>query len=294
MILFFAPGGRLGNQLFQAAFIEAHRSPGERVVVAQFGRVRVLFGRLERYIISNSPFVINLIDHLLNPLIFHGMVKTRIFGSVIEKDDGLNRCSGLLPVTYLRGYFQDDRYLDPQWLPRAIQRHHFTAAERVFSEAEGRTPLFVHVRRGDYAQYWIHNGGSPLLPYLYYAEGIRKLISKVDNPHFFFVGDDPDWTDRRFVWLQQKTVSRLNMYEDLALMTLCAGGVISNSSFAIWGAALCRRCAPIVAPRYWLGWRLRKWYPRNIEHRGFEYIEVPLNADEREPELPDLKTGRRH
>jgi hypothetical protein len=40
--------------------------------------------------------------------------------------------------------------------------------------------------------------------------------------------------------------------------------IISNSSFAWWGTYLNKKNAEVFAPRYWLGFKIRKEYPVGI------------------------------
>jgi hypothetical protein len=113
-----------------------------------------------------------------------------------------------------------------------------------------------------------------MLPLAYYRAAIVRVLEAVPDPHFFLMGDDPSWCEEQFADLPHSTVSRSSSYEDLALMSLCAGGIISNSSFAWWGAYFCGRTAPVIAPRYWFGWAKKQWLPEGIEESGFQFIDV--------------------
>jgi hypothetical protein len=149
------------------------------------------------------------------------------------------------------------------------------SAERLLRNAKGRCPVFLHVRRSDYNHYRADGQSSALLPFSYYRAAIDILSQAVRDPYFFLLGDDPAWCERAFSELPHKMVSKSSSYVDLALMSLCAGGVVSNSSFAWWGAFLCARTAPVIAPLYWFGWRKKEWLPNGIEASDFHFIEVP-------------------
>jgi hypothetical protein len=105
-------------------------------------------------------------------------------------------------------------------------------------------------------------------------------MDDVSDPHFFFMGDDPAWCEEQFGDLPHRTFSKGSPKEDLALMSLCAGGIISNSSFAWWGAHFCARTAPVIAPRYWFGWAQREWRPKGIDASDFNFIDVTLEEEE--------------
>ncbi|MGA2642466.1 MAG: alpha-1,2-fucosyltransferase [Spirochaetia bacterium] len=217
------------------------------------------------------------------------MIRLRVISSMVEDDRGVTETRGILPITYFRGYFQAPRYVMPTPISRTWIRRKFReqAAARIQC-AEGRTPVFVHVRRSDYGSYYADGRRSALLPFSYYCDAIEQIQQSVPDPHFFVMGDDPSWCEEQFGDLPHRTVSRGSPYEDLALMSLCSGGIVSNSSFAWWGAQLCARTAPVIAPRYWFGWAKKEWLPRGMDESSFQFIDVVDNGpgwqDEQESE----------
>ncbi len=276
MVFFHATGGRLGNQLFQTAVIERRRRPRELVVTTQMPESRVFLGRLRRYRDFSNPFLVNLVDHAVSRFIVWPLINLRLISSVVQDGgNGVRETRGVLPITYFRGYFQAPKYFQPTCISKDWIRRSFrdSALHRIH-DAEGRLPLFIHVRRSDYGNYRADGRSSALLPLSYYRSAVSILRGSVRDPHFFLLGDDPSWCEEQFAELPHKTISRGSSYEDLALMSLCAGGVTSNSSFAWWGAFLCARTAPIIAPRYWFGWRKKEWLPQGIEESDFQFIEV--------------------
>jgi hypothetical protein len=86
--------------------------------------------------------------------------------------------------------------------------------------------------------------------------------------------DDVDYVEKNYSWVKNSTVSRNNMYVDFALMTLCDGGIMSNSSYSWWGAYLSKGRSNTVAPKYWLGFKSRKEYPLGILPSFAEIGEV--------------------
>ena len=62
-----------------------------------------------------------------------------------------------------------------------------------------------------------------------------------------------------------KMISFQSAEKDLALMSLCSGGVLSNSTFAWWGAFFGQNKLGYVAPRYWSGWASEIWNPSRIQ-----------------------------
>ncbi len=271
MIFFYSHGGRLGNQLFQTAMIEARRKPRERVITTQMSESKAFLARLRGYSDISNPLFVSLIDHVISRFAVGPLARVRVISSVIEEGEKVRETRGILPLTFFRGYFQSPHYFSNMHISNDRIRKCFKdSASRLLACAQGRCPVFVHVRRADYHTTRAYG----LLPLAYYRTAIDVLCHSVKDPHFFFLGDDLAWCKRFFSGVSHKTFETRSSYEDLALMTLCAGGVVSNSSFAWWGAFLCRRAAPIVAPLYWFGWRKKQWFPGGIEKSGFQFIEV--------------------
>ena len=274
MILHFGYGGRLGNQLFVLAYIKAVRQSSEWVLCTRLGSGLRSVSRVPRCINLESRLVIFLVKKLLRPLVEGLIVPLRVFSSHMETLDGrVERTRGVLPITYLKGNYQFGSVTENP-APFKLRRAHLESASDVLKEADGRTPLFVHVRRADYLTYSVNGQLDPSLPMPYYRCAMRNLLARVPDPFLFFVGDEPEWLASVFGDIPHAQIIRREAPLDLAIMSLCWGGVISNSSFAWWGAFLCRNKEPVLAPRFWLGWRSREWYPPAIMTPMFDYIDV--------------------
>jgi len=276
MIVHFAHGGRFGNQLFAVAFIQKIRRGRERVICSRLGEVLRDMTGLRHFVNFESRAAILLIDRIVDPFARRVLVPLGIIGSRIEQSQGLLKArAGLLPVTYVRGYFQSRECLPRGSTPLlGLRSREEGAARDLLGEARGRTPLFVHVRRGDYVTWQVLGKPDPSLPLAYYRRAIAQLSAIVANPFYFYLGDEPEWLSEAFPELPHREVTGRAPASDLALMSLCAGGVISNSSFAWWAAHFCRGTAPIFAPLYWLGWRSGAWYPPMIETARLSFLPV--------------------
>ena len=279
MFFFHATGGRLGNQLFATALIERRRRPRELIITTQLEESRRFLGRLQRYRDFSHPFLVNVADHVISRFVVWPLIRAKVISSMVEREGVVRETRGILPITYFRGYFQAPRYMMPTPITRSWIRHGFRAdAVARLRDASDRTPLFIHVRRSDYAGHRVYGPRAVVLPLRYYRSAIEVLERRVETPYYFLLSDDPDWCERQFAHLPYKSISRSSSYQDLALMSLCAGGIASNSTFAWWGAHLCRRTAPVIAPRFWLGWTQGRWLPDGIEESDFEFIDVPAEG----------------
>lgn len=132
---------------------------------------------------------------------------------------------------------------------------------------ELESPIFIHVRRGDYA---VKPEAHPICPIEYYKEALS--FYNEDVPVLVF-SDDIEWCkeqklfdDDRFMLSEyaeryQQSCDTLHgreraliPYFDLCMMSLCTGGIIANSTMSWWGAWLIRNPSqPIIAPKPWFG-----------------------------------------
>lgn len=124
------------------------------------------------------------------------------------------------------------------------------------SEAIRSAPnaAFLHVRRGDYLKFGMHTLGID-----YYKKAALLIESRMGiSPRWFVFSEDKSWCRNHLGFLAKSTLvdytSDDSDIEDILLMTQCRGGVIANSSFSWWGAALANQQGrPIVSPRQWNG-----------------------------------------
>jgi hypothetical protein len=270
MIVFFAPGGRLGNVMFQVSFIESIRRPGERVLATQLKGLSRLFAGIGPYREWNSWFANNLVDHLLRPLFVQALCRARLVTWIRETDSGILWNRGIFPIRFVEGYFQDP----------ALAKVSLSLKEtgegwkEILKEAGNRIPVFLHIRRSDYLGWTVLGNVKPLLPVSYYRRAIEMWFGDRDRWHFIVLGDSSEWAAEQFGDLPHRSISRLGPIEDLLIMKACAGGICSNSTFAWWGARMCSGAAPVIGPRWWLGWSIKTWYPRGIETPWMTYLEV--------------------
>lgn len=125
-------------------------------------------------------------------------------------------------------------------------------------------PLFLHVRRGDYVERsdYHHNLSIEYfkkslsyfdqeIPVLVFSDDIQwcKKQSIFHSDRFNFSETEERLSLNSFITNQGYMQGALVPYYDLCLMTLCDGGIISNSSFSWWGAWLqLNRTRNVVCP----------------------------------------------
>lgn len=112
---------------------------------------------------------------------------------------------------------------------------------------DGRTPVSMQVRRGDYLDHKALNVTTTT----YFTDAMREIGRRVEKPHFFVVSDDPAWCERTFGRFSHVTVMPpQEPIDGLRTMVGCKAHIISNSTFGWWGAWLSGSDI-VIAPEPW-------------------------------------------
>ena len=163
--------------------------------------------------------------------------------------------------TYLRGYFQCERYFHHI---AAQLREELTRPEPVddlnrqhCDEISSRLSVSLHLRRGNYVSDPKANKVHGTCPLEYYAEAANHIAESVEGlPTFFVFSDSPEWVQENLKLPYEMRFVTHNSIDDpsmdLMLMSSCQHHVIANSSFSWWGAWL--NPSPkkiVVACRQW-------------------------------------------
>ncbi len=124
----------------------------------------------------------------------------------------------------------------------------------------------LHVRRGDYVTNELYNDILGVLDPGYYHRAIAALSLNQNETKIFVFSDDLEWCKKNFdfnfetIFVDQERTKK-GVASDLALMTICKHNILSNSSFAWWGAWLgLASDKKVVAPMNWVN----KKYKGNV------------------------------
>lgn len=173
-----------------------------------------------------------------------------------------NRFFELKDGAVIEGYFNNVLYF--QGAEKLIQKTFDTqklfdpAFEHMEEKINSDYSVSVNIRRGDYLNKK-HKQIFTCLDETYYREAIKIIKSKVKKPHFFvFSYDDPEWFERTLQLSKKEYTLVANEYSGerdkthLRLISLCSHNIISNSTFAFWGAYLNKNTKKIViCPKKW-------------------------------------------
>jgi hypothetical protein len=123
--------------------------------------------------------------------------------------------------------------------------------------------ISLHVRRGDYVTNEFYNDILGLLDVNYYDKAISNLNLSWAKTRIFVFSDDLNWCKQNLHFEFETTFvdqerSKKGVASDLALMMLCNHNIISNSSFAWWGAWLGLAAdKKVIAPVNWVNKKYR-------------------------------------
>lgn len=175
----------------------------------------------------------------------------------------------------LFGYFQSEKYFEN--VKQAV-RQDFTIrgiwqeqAEKFFVKHKLQEPIFLHVRRGDAkitgrrGEKWSYQKLQKFHP-LCKSDYYRRALAEFEQDRqVVIVSDSITWCKSqeifqgpRFTFSENsKTIledGASSPYVDLAIMKLCSGAIIANSSLSWWGAWLISdNKKDVVAPTPWFG-----------------------------------------
>ena len=112
---------------------------------------------------------------------------------------------------------------------------------RIAAKMETEESVSIHVRRGDYLSQ-TYSGRFLCLDRSYYEPAVDIVRQHLNDPKFYIFSEDPEYVEKAFDWLPEKTIVNINTgndsYKDMQLMTKCKANIIANSTFSQWASIL--------------------------------------------------------
>ena len=257
--------GRLGNQLFQYAFI--------RGISSHLGYDWIIPGpgssRYDNYGLFDC-FEMTGCD--LNKNVGESLNKTVESRSSTFEEDLYNNSQDNINFS---GTFQTEKYFEnvrEELRTDLTFRKEYLEPCIDFIDSIGGSEncIFLHVRRGnpnitgrrgEKWSYQVLQDFHPLCKKEYYLEALSHFP---EDKKVIVVSDLIDWCKKQD-WLQEDRFYFSDSsyevfrdgasvpYVDLCLMSLCSGAIIANSSLSWWGAWLQNDRGTVVAPDPWYG-----------------------------------------
>lgn len=267
--------GRLGNQLFQFAFIYA---ASKKLDTSFYLDKSIVDFILPEYFVVKNDFLLALDNHIFSikgykyifsihlKKTFYLMLEKICFGKkkIIVNSDAsasvalMNLRNGFM----YKGYFQSEEYFknfkEDLKTIFTIKQQYKTAFNNISATvSSSKKTVTVHIRRGDYVSTEYE------LPTNYYKTAL-SMISDEDN-FYVFVSDDPLFIEQEFKYIENKYISYNSEIIDLQFLINADICILSNSSFSWWGAWLNNKPGKkVIAPEFWLGQRMGQEYPPEI------------------------------
>jgi len=254
--------GRLGNQLFQYAFIYStakklntrfyiDTSVIDFILPQYFDIKTDNLYIIDKYIFSISGFK-NIFNYHLR-IAFYNLLKKMYGLKELIYDNNLEPLKQLKSIQHkalYKGFFQSEDYFinhknDIIDLFKIKHSHRTQFEALIDNKAIPKSYVAVHIRRGDYVD---HNMA---LSYEYFHRAIESIHHE-DN-YYVFVSDEPANIEKEFKYLKHKYISDNDEIIDFQLIMHGGTCILSNSTFSWWAAYLNTKQPKIIAPQYWLG-----------------------------------------
>jgi hypothetical protein len=279
-MIFFFESGRLGNQIFQYVGLK-HYFPKHKIFFFGCSSLRNTFNITD---VTFIPSITNLFLNKVLRIILYYLIKFRFLGEIkeINNNTKLYAQRGLLWNMFITHniHFQYSSFVNTIFKPPIIKKKYLKFAKnwltkkKVFQKKKTNL-VFVHIRRGDYFLF-PHQNSSAVLDLRWYKKNMLKIIKRVKKPTFVIMGDDNLYVRNVFKESKSLIISNNLPEIDLSIMSLCSYGILSPSSFAWWGAFYGKNHNKkdnyFIAPKYWLGHRSKKWYPKNFFSKWITYV----------------------
>lgn len=288
--------GRLGNQMFQYAFIYAlSKKLNKPFFIFKYNSLHYfkLYDELKKNNRKNAiKFAFtNLLQKSSIPLtkksiknLFGWIINWAVRKNVSKWEITLNNDSHLLTAiydnTFYEGYFQSEDYfidlkeeiyklleINPQYKEDFWGKKKLLFTKKVIA---------IHLRRTDY----LYCGNESLegknisLPINYYRVCL-SLIDDIDSYNVIFVSDDIESVKIEFGNKSNYFYENNSEIVDFQILQNADIVIIANSTFSWWAAWLNKKENKIIyAPNYFLGFNINQFYPAGIKVNSWNWIDV--------------------
>lgn len=294
--------GRLGNQMFQYAFLLGlqYRRPEHIYLYGNIYNPSEDKYRFELERIFDIPANNIASADLIKQIVEANLLHIRYIPEISKSYQSINLDWEYLTV--YQGYWQSELYFEEIVvnIKKAFKFNSELLNEKtreIAGKIKKEQTISIHLRRTDYISPANQSTYGSICNVNYYLEAIKVIKERMQSHFYIYLfSDDPDWVKAN-ISLENSIIVDCNQgrdsWQDLYLMSLCNHNIIANSSFSWWGAWLNDHEDKIViAPYRWFGTKLaphihlKSWitippqgYSRNSLIESIEKDEIPMNSD---------------
>ncbi|MFP5040541.1 alpha-1,2-fucosyltransferase [Parasediminibacterium sp. JCM 36343] len=285
--------GRLGNQMFQYAFIysaskklQANFYIDKGIEVFKlynyFEIEKDLHYPLDRFVFSIKGYK-NIFQYHLRRVYYQLANFILLRNEMVLEYDNLPAkafLKNLIDNRLYVGFYQSENYFSH--CAEDIKKLFSLKKEVAYSYKRYKVQfpndkiiVTIHIRKTDYIGMENRNlGGADLsLPFSYYHNAIKEL-NRV-NHFFIFISDDQSGIEEEFGYLPFKYISYDDEIIDFQHMLHADICIIANSTFSWWAAYLNKNPQKkVIAPQHFLGWRIGTQVPLEIYPSTWALIKV--------------------
>jgi hypothetical protein len=281
--------GRLGNQMFQYAFIlAASKQLNTNFYIDQY----IELSSVDKYFNNIAAGPNKALTQLFKIKGFKNIFSFHLRRAYYKYLAKINKLAvyeydynSSMPETMIKndtlylGFFLSELFFKPfedtikrNFMLKEIFVNKFK--DKYNDHYKNNTTVTVHIRRTDYLNLqYLNLGADDLsLPLSYYKNALAKFEGQ--NVHFIFISDDIDFVLQNFKDVKNKTISTDNEIIDFQHLLNADACIISNSTFSWWGAYLNPKQEKVVyCPKYYLGFYLKQQIPQNIYPKEWRQID---------------------
>lgn len=267
--------GRLGNQLFQYAFIYAtskkldtsfylDKSVDNLLIDKYFTIENDFLQYLDRYLFSIQGYK-NVFSMHAKKAFYKTFRQIYLRNKTVNISNELPPAMGmskLINGCIYTGFFQSEKYFENckkqiRELFSIKKEYKNLFADLIKDLPVSAQKIVIHIRRGDYVDL------DMTLPLSYYKNILAKANSETSL--CIFISDDPEFVEKEFNYLKNKYISNNTEITDLQFLMNADICILSGSSFSWWGAWLNNKPDKIIyAPKNWIGYNTGKEHPAGI------------------------------
>ena len=251
--------GRLGNQMFQFAFMKSIST-----------ELNIDF-KLPLSVYNNEEFIIDGLFYIED--FFTEISRDYIYEEYYEKSMSYYNVINDLPAhtnINFNGFYQSEKYFKSN-CNEIKNMFEFKSnikyiSDKIYCDSIKRNSLpviSIHIRRTDYIQL---KDKHVNLEIGYYDSAIKIMKELIGNFNIIIFSDDIEWCKENLKYENIIYYSSHSSYIDMCLMSLCDHNIIANSTFGWWGAYLNKNPHKLIISPL-------KWY-----HLPFDNPDINLDS----------------